>query len=74
MRYIYAMAGSLEGKQRLVMGDCVALVRHYAYAPNHRMWKAGEQVLDLKRLQPGTAIATFVNGRYLGKATGNLCK
>lgn len=71
MRYVYAMAGSLERKQKVGDGDCVALVRFYARAPNHRMWKAGERVLDLKGLQPGTAIATFVNGRYLSKNTGN---
>ena len=71
MRYVYAMAGALERKPKVGDGDCVALVRLYAHAPNHRMWKEGEKVLDLKGIAPGTAIATFVNGRYPSNDTGN---
>lgn len=50
--------------------DCVALVQFYARAPNHRQWKAGEPVLDNPAMRPGTAIATFVKGRYPNNATG----
>lgn len=71
MRYVYAMAATLEKKKKIGDGDCVALVRFYARAPNHRAWKRGEPVLDLKGLEPGTAIATFVLGRYPNRGTGN---
>ena len=71
MRYVYAMVGALEKKPKVGNGDCVALVQHYAHAPNHRLWKAGELVLDLKDIKAGTAIATFVRGRYPSMDKGN---
>jgi hypothetical protein len=46
-------------------------VEYYAHVPNHRMWAAGQNVLGNKRIAPGTAIATFVKGRYMSSAHGN---
>lgn len=71
MRYVYSMAGALQKKTKVGNGDCVALVRYYASLPNHRMWKAGEAVLDNKDIVPGTAIATFIKGRYPSMDHGN---
>lgn len=71
MRYVYAMAGALQRKPKVGNGDCVALVQHYANAPNTRRWKQGAAVLDGKDIAPGTVIATFVNGRYPNRKTGN---
>lgn len=71
MRYVYPMAGALQNKPKVGNGDCVALVRHFANAPNHLMWKAGDAVLDNKDIVPGTAIATFVKGRYPSHSKGN---
>jgi len=64
MRYVYAMAGALQRKPKVGNGDCVALLQHYAHAPNTQLWKQGIAVLDAKDIAPGTAIATFVKGRY----------
>jgi len=35
------------------------------------MWRAGKPVLGNKNILPGTAIATFQNGRWPGKSKGN---
>lgn len=51
--------------------QCVALVRHYAGAPATLAWKQGEAVLGNRLLRKGTAIATFVNGKYANHQQGN---
>jgi hypothetical protein len=71
MTYVYSQAGSLEGKPKVGSKDCVALVRYYADVPTHTSWRAGEKVLGNKNIRPGTAIATFENGRYPSRPTGN---
>jgi hypothetical protein len=71
MPYVYPSAGALEGKAKVDGGDCVELIRHYTGAPETATWKAGALVLDNKSIAPGTAIATFVNGRYPNKPKGN---
>jgi hypothetical protein len=49
MPYIYAAAKTLGKTKKVGTTDCVALVQHYANAPNHAAWKAGESVLDNPR-------------------------
>ena len=71
MAYTYTKVLDLEGKEKVGTTQCVALVQFYAGAPNHRGWKAGAAVMDNKGIQPGTAIATFVNGHYPSNSTGN---
>ena len=46
-------------------GHCVALVRHEdgAFAPHTSRWREGMKVVGAL-LEPGTAIATFQQGRY----------
>src|SRR5688500_17743289 len=50
--------------------ECVALTKFFSGAPHTSFWRQGPNVLGNKRVRPGTAIATFVNGRYpqTGKA------
>jgi hypothetical protein len=71
MAYVYSKVSDLEGKAKVGTTQCVALVQFYGGAPNHRGWRAGAAVVNNKDIQPGTAIATFVNGHYLSHATGN---
>jgi hypothetical protein len=71
MPYIYANARKLDGQPKIGDLECVALIRHYTNAPPAAMWREGERVLGNKNLQPGTAIATFVKGRWPGLSHGN---
>lgn len=71
MPYIYADARKLDGQPKVGDMECVALIRHYTKAPVAAAWKEGEKVLGNKMLLPGTAIATFVNGRWPGQPKGN---
>lgn len=71
MPYIYAQADRLPGQPKAGTGECVALVRQFAKAPHSSIWREGEKVFGNKRIKLGTAIATFENGRWPGRATGN---
>lgn len=51
--------------------QCVALVREYADAPPTLAWRQGEAVFGNRTLKKGTAIATFVNGKYAKHNHGN---
>ncbi|WP_228895632.1 BPSL0067 family protein [Pseudoduganella aquatica] len=61
--------------EKVGSGQCVALVKALTGAPATAAWQEGERVEDLlnagKTIPEGTAIATFVKGRYPNKATGN---
>lgn len=70
--YRYIGASRLAGAAPVRDGECVALVQHFTNAPPTRLWRAGVHVIDSAAvLMPGTAIATFVDGRYpqVGKGT-----
>lgn len=71
MPFIYPAANRLAKLPKVGDGDCVALVRFYGNVPQHAAWKQGERVLDNKNVRPGTAIATFVKGRYPSLDKGN---
>jgi hypothetical protein len=68
MPYIYKGVRSLQDHPLVDGGDCVALVKAYAPGLKGRhtsTWKEGARVIDVaSELEPGTAIATFVRGRY----------
>ncbi len=64
MSFRYADAAALENELPFSFGQCVELVKHYARAPATFHWREGRRVLDEPNLPIGTAIATFVNGRY----------
>ena len=71
MPFIYPMANTLGRSKKVGDGSCVALVRFYADAPDHRRWQAGAKVMDNQSLAIGTAIATFEGGKYPNKVKGN---
>lgn len=73
MPYVYPNARALDGKPKVGDFECVALIRHYTNAPPASTWREGDKVLGNKDITPGTAIATFVNGRWPGKSSGNHC-
>lgn len=74
MPFVYNAVRTLAGKPLVDGGDCVALVK--AHAPGLKgisttAWKPGAHVVEVaQRLAPGTAIATFEDGRYPQRATG----
>jgi hypothetical protein len=74
MSYI-ANSGFEDTKEQVGNGQCVTLVKQLTGAPASSLWKQGENVLSLldtgERIPPGTAIATFINGRYPNYRTGN---
>lgn len=71
MPYVYDNPESLDGQDRVGTHQCVALIKHYAKAPAASLWKEGASVKGNMLLKKGTAIATFVNGKYPNQGTGN---
>jgi hypothetical protein len=71
MPYVYPQAKSLNGKEKVGDKQCVALVRHFAKVPPSSTWRAGNPVIGNKSILQGTAIATFEDGKYPNKKTGN---
>lgn len=71
MSYTCTQVDDLEKTAMVGNHQCVALVRHYAGAPATLAWKQGEAVLGNRLLRKGTAIATFVNGKYANQQHGN---
>lgn len=71
MPYVYSMADDLQGTDKVGSKQCVALLQHYAKLPNTSTWKQGEAVFGQFTLAKGTAIATFVDGKYKNLPTGN---
>ena len=71
MSYVYENAESLEKLPTVGTKQCVSLVKQYAKAPPSSLWKEGKVVKGNLLLKKGTAIATFVNGKYPNHGTGN---
>jgi hypothetical protein len=71
MSYIYDEIDALENTELVGSHQCVALVQHYARAPQSTLWKAGGTVKGNLLIAKGTAIATFVDGKYPSHASGN---
>lgn len=72
MSFVYAKVESLKGKAKVGSHRCVALVQFYAAGvPHTSKWKEGEVVVANPSILEGTAIATFVKGRYLSLPHGN---
>ncbi|EFC5425040.1 TPA: BPSL0067 family protein [Escherichia coli] len=70
MAYVYGLVDSLQGTDMVGMAgagdrkECVFLVQVYAHVGNIGTWKQGRKVFGDKSIPRGTAIATFVNGKY----------
>jgi hypothetical protein len=73
MVYVYADVETLPGNPPIGNQQCVALVEHYANAPAPAAtrWQQGADVRGNPGVAKGTAIATFVQGRYPSAPTGN---
>jgi hypothetical protein len=73
MAYVYSEVDSLPGKPAVGNQQCVALVEYYAKAPAPAAvrWHQGPAVKGNLLLAKGTAIATFVNGKYASLPHGN---
>jgi hypothetical protein len=52
-------------------GECVALVQGYSDVGLTSTWVEGSQITPTSYPSKGTAIATFVDGKYPNASTGN---
>lgn len=71
MSKVYADVRTLQKKPIEGNGQCVTLVKNHTGVGPTANWRQGDQVVGSKALVQGTAIATFVNGRYANKSHGN---
>lgn len=71
MPYIYTNLDTLDHSDKVGSHQCVALIQTYTHAPATSAWKEGQRVSDASSIVKGTAIATFVAGRYPNKSRGN---
>jgi len=71
MPYVYSEVDNLQGKSPVDSHQCVALLQHYISAPHTSAWREGKKVLGNPSIVKGTAIATFVSGKYPNARTGN---
>jgi hypothetical protein len=69
--HVYSAVDSLEGTAKVGTKQCVALLVEYIKAPSTTLWAGGEAVFGNSAILKGTAIATFVNGKYQSLSTGN---
>lgn len=68
---VYSDVRSLEGKPKEGNGECVTLVKNHTAVGKTANWRQGVEVVSSKTIEQGTAIATFVNGRYTNSLHGN---
>lgn len=71
MPYVYEDAEKLVDQDVVGTKQCVALIKEYTNAPSASLWKEGAVVKGNLLLKKGTAIATFVGGKYQNHAHGN---
>lgn len=71
MPYRYEDVDNLEKHELVGSHQCVALVQVFAGAPVTSNWRQGDHVIGNRLLRKGTAIATFINGRYPNRSHGN---
>lgn len=69
MPFVYSQVRKLEGETKAGDGDCVDLIKKYFIGlptvSAYDCWRSGVNVMEARnRITPGTAIATFVDGRY----------
>ena len=67
MPYVYKPIDLLQNKPWVDGGNCVSLIKKFAQGiivASTLIWREGARVVDSPSLERGTAIATFVNGRY----------
>ncbi|TFW27756.1 BPSL0067 family protein [Massilia horti] len=69
MSFVYHGALFLENKPKVDGGECARLIQNLLPWVGHTSrWQPGENVIDVlasgRQIEQGTAIATFVDGRY----------
>jgi hypothetical protein len=69
--YIYPRAEKLAGKDMVGSHECVVLIQTFAAVPLAATWTAGDKVAGNTLIHPGTAIATFWDGKYPNQKRGN---
>ena len=70
--FVYTKVDSLEGKPKVFRGSCAGLVQWYTRVGLARTWREGIKVKgNGSKIRKGTAVATFVNGRYPNKPFDN---
>lgn len=67
----YVDVDTLEGQPKVSNKECAGLVNFYTRAGHSSGWVQGERVRGNLTIRKGTAIATFVNGKYPGNEHGN---
>jgi hypothetical protein len=71
MAHVYPEVMALEKHSLIGDGNCAALVQKLTNVGNTSRWRPAERVLDSRGITPGTVIATFEDGRYPNRHTGN---
>jgi len=71
MPYVYVRVDDLENHEKVGTKLCVALIQTFTDAGMTASWRQGAAVLGNKAMLKGTAIATFIRGRYPNQAHGN---
>jgi hypothetical protein len=71
MAYICSNPDAWNQKPLVGDGQCVAFVKAAAMTPASSLWKEGDKVKGNTTIARGTAIATFENGTYPNRSTGN---
>lgn len=71
MPYVYSEAEDLEDMPTAGTKQCVALIKQYAKTPPSSAWQEGAVVKGNLLLKKGSAIATFINGKYQNHGSGN---
>jgi hypothetical protein len=71
MEHVYDGAAALQRHREVGDGKFVALIQSYTKVGYTGRWRAGSPVLNNREIRSGTAIATFVNGRWPGLKRGN---
>jgi hypothetical protein len=71
MPYVYSQVDDLQETDKVGSKQCVDLVKHYGHLPQTALWKKGKQVFGDHMIAKGTAIATFIDGKYPTLNHGN---
>jgi len=71
MPHVYRDARKLENEPKIGDFECVFLVKHHTGLGWTGSWRQGAAVVGNTHIAEGTAIATFVNGKWPGLDHGN---
>lgn len=71
MPHVYSDARKLEKKEKIGDKECVTLVKHFTDAGAAQFWREGAKVMGNHNIAQGTAIGTFVDGKWPRLSTGN---